>query len=120
MSNTNVIDQTTFDALLESVGGDESFLAELIDTFLDDSPQLLATMQQALDDGNAEAFRRAAHSLKSNSANFGALALSTLAKDLELMGKNNALTDAPATLALAETEYDQVKETLMQRRQAMG
>jgi HPt (histidine-containing phosphotransfer) domain-containing protein len=120
MSDAPIIDQATFDALLESVGGDESFLVELIDTFLDDSPQLFATMRQALGDGNAEAFRRAAHSLKSNGANFGALTLSTLAKELELLGKNNALADAPTTLALAEVEYDKVKEALLQQRSAMG
>ena len=120
MSNTNVIDQATFDALLESVGGDETFLAELIDTFLDDSPQLFAAMRQSLGDGNAESFRRAAHSLKSNSANFGALALAALAKDLEALGKDNKLADATTTLALAETEYKKVKDVLAQRRQAIG
>ena len=47
---------------------------------------MLAELRSARAAGDAERFRRAAHSLKSNSNTFGALALGALARELELNG----------------------------------
>jgi HPt (histidine-containing phosphotransfer) domain-containing protein len=47
---------------------------------------MLAELRAAQAAGNAEAFRRAAHSLKSNSNTFGATQLGQMARDLELGG----------------------------------
>jgi len=115
VTETPVIDQAVFDGLLASTGGDMAFLAELMDTYFDDAPQLLAGMRGALADGNVEEFRRAAHSLKSNSANFGAMTLSALAKELEMMGKAGVLDGADRKIARVEAEYAQVKDALEQR-----
>ena len=65
-------------------GTDAEFVVELVDAFLDEAPQLLASMHQALDAGDATAFRRAAHSLESNGQTFGALAFARQARALEL------------------------------------
>jgi HPt (histidine-containing phosphotransfer) domain-containing protein len=78
------IDRATFAELEASAGAD--FVKELIDTFLAEAPPMLAGLKRALDAGQAEPFRRAAHSLKSNANTFGALALGTLARELELNG----------------------------------
>ncbi len=93
-----------------------TFLGELIDTYFNDAPQLLAAMRGALADGNVEEFRRAAHSLKSNSANLGAMTLSALAKELEMMGKAGVLDGAADKIARVETEYAQAKDALEQKR----
>jgi PAS domain S-box-containing protein len=116
VTGTNVIDRKVFDDLAASVGGDMAFLGELIDTYLNDATELLAAMRRALADGNVEEFRRAAHSLKSNSANLGAMRLSALAKELEMMAKAGALDGAADTVAGAESEYAQVKVALEQKR----
>ncbi|UCD98566.1 MAG: Hpt domain-containing protein [Chloroflexota bacterium] len=112
MEYEGVIDREVLDNLLEAVGGDGEFLSELLETYFSDSPQLFSTMHMALSAGNAEEFRRAAHSLKSNSANFGALNLSRQAKELEEMGKTGELDKATGSLAEAEREYDKVKSAL--------
>jgi len=112
MAEPDVIDRAVFDALLESVGGDQEFLADLLQTYFEDSPQLLGAMHAALAAGNVEEFRRAAHSFKSNSKTFGALALSELAKGLEEMGKSGMLEGAAAGIAQAEAEYARVKAAL--------
>jgi len=116
MTETNVIDPTVLDGLLASTGGDMAFLAELMDTYFNDAPQLLAAMRGALADGNAEEFRRAAHSLKSNSASLGAMTLSALAKELEMMGRAGVLDGAADKLARVEAEYEQVKVALEKKR----
>lgn len=76
-----VIDEQVFAALVDSAGAD--FMPELIDSFLEDAPQGLATLRAALAAGDAAAFRRAAHSLKSNGATFGARAFEAAARELE-------------------------------------
>jgi histidine phosphotransfer protein HptB len=80
----STIDLTTFHELQETAGAD--FVAELVDTFLEEAPQMLAELRAALGAGAAERFRRAAHSLKSNANTFGATALASKARELELGG----------------------------------
>jgi histidine phosphotransfer protein HptB len=97
------IDLVTFKDLQDTAGAD--FVVELVDTFLEEAPVMLAELQQAFAAANADAFRRAAHSLKSNSNTFGALTLGTLARDLELGGLETARRDG-ALQALAKAYED--------------
>ena len=78
------IDPATFGELQASAG--DEFVAELVATFAEETPRILAELRAARADNNADAFRRAAHSLKSNSATFGARAPEALARALELAG----------------------------------
>jgi HPt (histidine-containing phosphotransfer) domain-containing protein len=84
-----VIDKVTFEELKQMSGVD--FINELIDAFLDDGPNMISQMQTALAVKDTESFRRNAHSLKSNANTFGAIELATLAKELELMARENTL-----------------------------
>jgi HPt (histidine-containing phosphotransfer) domain-containing protein len=86
-----VIDSTVFNELKETAGTD--FVVELVDTFLEEAPGLLAEMQRAFASGDRPALKRAAHSLKSNASTFGAMPLAALARAVEL-------GDAPSTAAL--------------------
>jgi histidine phosphotransfer protein HptB len=78
------IDPATFADLQAAAGAD--FVKELIDTFLEEAPAMLVALRSAFAAGNADAFRRAAHSLKSNLNTFGALALAAKVRELELGG----------------------------------
>jgi HPt (histidine-containing phosphotransfer) domain-containing protein len=82
--NPAMIDPHTFDELQANAGAD--FVLELVDTFAEEAPRLLAELRSALASGAAERFRRAAHSLKSNSHTFGATRLAAMARALELEG----------------------------------
>lgn len=113
-----IIDRATLSNLLATIGDDVSFLGDLMDTFFDDTPQLLATIRRSAEAGQAEELRRAAHSLKSNSANFGALALSGMCKELEEIGKSGALANVDGLLAQAEAEYTRVRAALQAIRAA--
>jgi HPt (histidine-containing phosphotransfer) domain-containing protein len=104
------IDPGTFNELKLNAGAD--FMPELIDTFLDDAPRMLADLRAALDAGGAELFRRTAHSLKSNAQTFGALGLAGLARDLEMIGRENRLADAGPKLDELAAEYAQVATAL--------
>ncbi len=80
----DTIDRAIFSELQDSAGAD--FVAELVGTFFEEAPQMLAEMRSALAAGDAERFRRAAHSLKTNAHTFGAMALGAQARALELGG----------------------------------
>jgi HPt (histidine-containing phosphotransfer) domain-containing protein len=82
--STPRIDPQTFAELQANAGAE--FVVELVDTFASEAPQMLAELRTSHAAGAAEAFRRAAHSLKSNSNTFGASRLAELARSLELGG----------------------------------
>ena len=106
------IDPTTFAELQAAAGAD--FVKELIDTFLEEAPTMLAALHSALAARDAGAFRRAAHSLKSNSHTFGALALGALARELELKG----LPADALPLDALDAEYARVAAALQELRDA--
>ena len=112
MSESALIDQTALDALLDSVGGDAEFVRELVAEYLDDSPCQFAAMRQALADGDADALRRAAHSVKSNSATFGAINLSRMCRELEYTARDGVLTGAAERIAQAEAAFGHVGNAL--------
>jgi HPt (histidine-containing phosphotransfer) domain-containing protein len=98
-----VIDRAVYAELQDTTGAE--FLAELVDTFIEEGSGMLAELRGAQADGNAERFRRAAHSLKSNANAFGALKLAVLARQLEMKGLDAEPTRDAAALAALEAEY---------------
>jgi histidine phosphotransfer protein HptB len=94
--NHPVIDPHVFDALQANAGAD--FVVELVDTFAEEAPRLVAELRAALAAGAAERFHHAAHALKSNGSTFGATRLAALARELELGGlpPDSAAVDAVA------------------------
>jgi HPt (histidine-containing phosphotransfer) domain-containing protein len=103
------IDLATFTELQDTAGAD--FVKELVQTFLEDAPTMLRELREALAAGNADAYRRAAHSLKSNSLTFGALTLGAMAREHELGGIAAAQPPSNALDALAQ-EYARVADAL--------
>ena len=107
---TPTIDPATFRALQDTAGAD--FVVELVQTFLEEAPRMFEDMRSALEANDAERYRRAAHSLKSNSNTFGALKLGAMAKDVELGGLAKALQAASDPLGPLTEEYDRVAAAL--------
>jgi HPt (histidine-containing phosphotransfer) domain-containing protein len=105
---------------LKSIGGgDSAFVAELIDTFLKESPQLMAQLRDAAAGGDVESLRRSAHTLKSNSAEFGASALSALCRGIEDMAKNRSLQGVLDRVSEAEKEYQRARSALETLRRTL-
>lgn len=104
-----IIDINTFNTLKESTDAD--FIKELINTFLEDAPNQIVQMKDALIKKDAETFTRAAHTVKSNAATFGATELASLARELESMGRENNL-EIGNKLQVMEEAFYQVKNQL--------
>lgn len=112
MSAEHTLDRTALDRLLETVGGDQGFVTELIETFLEEAPTMLAEIRSALEAQDAELLRRAAHSLKSNAAQFGAARLQSLCLQLEQRAKEQQLDGLDQLLVDAESEFQAVHAAL--------
>jgi HPt (histidine-containing phosphotransfer) domain-containing protein len=98
----------------------EDFLIELIDVYLDDTPTRLAQMQRAVDNGDADTLSREAHTLKSSSANVGAMTLSAIAQRIEQVGRAGSAASAAREVRQMTTAFTQVKATLQALRHAPG
>ena len=106
----SVLDGAALDRLRESVG--EEFVGELVTMFLGDAPTQLATLRGALERGDAGEARRAAHTLKSNGATFGAEGFSELCRQLEEKAKAGELAAGDELVGQAEAEYVRVEAAL--------
>ena len=76
-------------------------------------------MDEALASGDTEALRRAAHSLKSNAATFGATRLLALARQLEEQGKSAELAGSSPFLAATRAEFASVEDALRATRASL-
>ncbi len=76
---------------VEEFEGDEEFLAEVLEGFINNVKNQIRTIEQALDDGDSETIRKEAHSIKGGAANLTAYELSRIAFELEDIGISNAI-----------------------------
>ncbi|WP_299142226.1 Hpt domain-containing protein [uncultured Tateyamaria sp.] len=105
MTHDDLIDPSVFEELQDAMGDD--FAAELLETFLDDAVNMFAELTQAVQAGDADSYRRASHSLKSNAQTFGATDLAEKAREMEL----SSGIDADAADALSAL-FQQTKTRL--------
>ena len=113
MSEDPTIDMQAIDGLRElSPDAGNDFLRELIEIYLQDTPQRMAELEDALSKKDLPSFTRAAHTIKGSSSNFGATKLTKLAHELEMQGKNDNIAESPASFAKLHAEYALVAQTL--------
>ena len=85
----SVLDTSVLQGLRELGGADDpGLLLELVELYLGDAPQRMAEIERGLASGDWKLLERAAHTLKSASANIGALGLSSICQELELEARS--------------------------------
>ncbi|MBI1755924.1 MAG: PAS domain S-box protein [Fimbriimonas ginsengisoli] len=87
--------------LQELSGGDPAFERELLDTFLDSVPGMLAELRESISAGDESTAVRAAHTLKGSSRSVGAAAFAQACQAVELAlrnGMNPDLTEVETLL----------------------
>jgi signal transduction histidine kinase/CheY-like chemotaxis protein/HAMP domain-containing protein/HPt (histidine-containing phosphotransfer) domain-containing protein len=111
--SAEVLDPKALERLRAGLGKQaDRMLPGLIDKFYQDTERLLGQARQALEEGQADDLRRASHSLKSTSATFGAMAMSSAARDLEVAAREGRLERAGGQIAQAEAEFVRAKAAL--------
>ena len=112
---TGVIDAIAFQELREMLG-DDKVLAEVIDFYLEDAPKLLKEIAISITQRKAVALERAAHTLKSSSAQLGAINLFQLCQKMEVGVQTGSLAEAVTMVSQVETELEKVQTALRKRR----
>ncbi|OQX96639.1 hypothetical protein B6I21_00445 [candidate division KSB1 bacterium 4572_119] len=110
-NNKATIDEAVLENL-KSMDESGDFLVEMINTFFDETSLIIENMRKGLESNDKELFIRSAHSLKSSSANVGAMKLSELGKELEEIGNNGGFKNSSEKIKHVEVEYERVKRAL--------
>jgi CheY-like chemotaxis protein len=103
------LDMEIVEDLQEMMGGDYQ---SLIRIYLEDSPKLIGQIQSALDNRDCAALVAPAHTLKSSSANLGAMALSDIAKTIEKSARNGDIETPLQVGAGMPDEFERVRAAL--------
>jgi CheY-like chemotaxis protein len=112
------LDRAAVERLVATMGG--GFVGELIDSFVEDGRELLAALRRALTATDVDAFRRAAHSLKSNGETLGATGLAALARELEAMARTGSLHGAEERLAPLARAHEAAARALGELRHGLS
>ena len=109
----DAIDQDSIKALLELDDGTEnSFLKDMISVFFKDAPKLIGQLDDALQKKDSLLFARTAHTLKSTCANLGALTMSKLCEQLEMMSSNGGFNHVLEKIIIVKKEFKKVRAAL--------
>ncbi len=103
-----------WDQSLDAVGGDRELLEELAAAFLQETPELLAGIEQAVAAGDCSEVQRQAHSLKGSLRFFGADAASETALCVEDLGRRGELTAARDMLPVLNEVVNRVQAAIAQ------
>lgn len=103
-------------AELEAI--DKNLLSQMIDLFLEQTPQLIQELKEVLQRGDALNIVKTAHKLKGSSLNLGILSLAGLCKKIEMKGQNKDLSEMSSLIRQVEEDYERVHLELknLQRR----
>lgn len=106
--------ETVFDLqeVLSRVDDDRETLQAMVEVFLEQGPQDLMAVREALERRDAMAAARSAHRLKGSVLQFCAKAAAEAAKAVEAAGKDGNLEEATRLLQQLETEMSRLWEAL--------
>ncbi|MEH6556573.1 MAG: Hpt domain-containing protein [Oceanicoccus sp.] len=101
-----------FDALKEVQGVMGADFPLLVESFFNDSVNLLIVMQKSIDESDVESLRQAAHSFKGSAGNMSAITLAALCQDLEGLAFSGTTVGGGQLITQIVAEYKQVKAAL--------
>jgi PAS domain S-box-containing protein len=97
-------------ALLDRCMGDEDLVQEVLALFLDNLPQRIQELQTALDAGDAQAARLAAHTIKGMAANTSTEALRKLAEEMEHAAQDGELEAVQGWMGMLAERFDDLRK----------
>jgi CheY-like chemotaxis protein/HPt (histidine-containing phosphotransfer) domain-containing protein len=103
------IDDDAYASFLDIAG---EATPQLVALFLSDTGEKLVAMRQSHARGDTPMLTRLSHALKSNSAQFGALPLSSLCRDLEMQARAGELRGGRELLARIDAEFARVRQAM--------
>jgi diguanylate cyclase (GGDEF)-like protein len=103
------LDHVIFDKLREILGPS---LEQAVTPFLEDTPEYLSKLEQAIKDNNADSARAMAHAIKGSSGNLGATCLAQFAKQAEELALEGHIAEIFPILPRLRLAFDAVAAAL--------
>jgi CheY-like chemotaxis protein len=100
--------------LRDAACDDDARLHELLRLYFSQTETLLLKLNGAILAGSAEEVRQVAHRLAGSSASCGMIAVVPAFRDLERMGRDGSLADAPRLFAELEHRFERLRSQLRQ------
>lgn len=104
-----VLDRDVLDELHAVIG---EAAIRIVTVFLEDAPAMVQQLQLAAQNGDESRLQAVAHSLKSSSANVGALSLSAVAARIEHEARSGSLQRPAVAVALLVAEFARARVAL--------
>lgn len=111
----NPIDMSS---VLERIGGDESFLYELLKLYTQDFLERFEELKKAVNDENYDTIQKLGHTLKGSSANLSLTSLQEASYEMEKAGRENNIERAKENLIILEQEFQRLKKFLSQKNES--
>jgi HPt (histidine-containing phosphotransfer) domain-containing protein len=103
----------SLDKINEMADGDQDFINSVVSVFLQEVPQDLQDLEQALEQKNHERVYQLAHKIKPNVDLLGMEQTRAVALEIETMGKNAAsISDIENVFPILKTDIHQVVSEL--------
>lgn len=109
-----------YQEVLERVGGDASFLSELLNMYIEDYDEKAQLIQDALNGQDFVSIQKLGHSLKGSSANLSLASLQKASLALELAGRDKNLDQARDAFTCLQTEFAKLKDYLQKHPPAFS
>ena len=100
------------------LGGDEELVRDIVGLFLEDYPVRMAAIQSAIDSGQADGIRRAAHALKGGASTMSAFAVAEAAGRIEASGEAGDLASVGELFAELTAEMERLAAVLRELHDA--
>ncbi len=116
IKNGAVIDEDVLEEI-RRMSGEQApeLINNILELYLQQTPGLIDDIQHGTADGDAERVFRAAHALKSSSANIGAVKVSEIAHQVEKLGRHNRVDHVPQHLDTLLESYEEARMNLKSR-----
>jgi len=101
-----------FKELAENLGLEKDELQEIVELFLETSDTDLHKLRSAIDQGDTQQVFEAAHSIKGASGNLGFMAISEVAKEVEMKAREKNLYGANEAVVNIKEELDRIDQAL--------
>ena len=101
---------------LERIGGEESFLFDLIDIYIEDFIEKFEKLKTAVEEENFDTIKDIGHNLKGSSANLSLPILQEISYQIEIAGKERNLNKAKENLSLLKEEFHRLQDFLRNKK----
>ena len=111
------IDQTVLAALAEAQEeGEPDLIVELIDLYLEDTPQRVEAIRAAVAQADAASIKRAAHTLKGSSGSVGVCQVAEICKLFEQTDFDSLPARGETLMQLLDREFERARAALLTER----